>query len=194
MNDAVRCVAVTVQSSSPIDVNTAVTQKCSAYSWTPAQIQISCFVICAITKQFSIMVSLNISSNKLILTRNAYRKPVQKDSLKTTYNTHTHTHTHIHTHTHTRKNGDTSAQKMKFSMKDLFSKCNQMRKNCGFGHIYHGTIIRTEIACKKIPCYMRDSTCRWFIVKKCKIFWSYVKHFWILLGVRKFRILIGLCK
>ena len=94
MNDAVRCIAVTVQSSSPIDVNTAVTQKCSAYSWIPAQIQISCFVIGAITKQFSIMVSLNISSNKLILTRNAYRKPVEKDSLKTTHNTHTHTHTH----------------------------------------------------------------------------------------------------
>ena len=34
----------------------------------------------------------------------------------------------------------------------------------------HGTIIRTGITCKKIPCYMRDSTCRWFIVKKAKIF------------------------
>ena len=39
----------------------------------------------------------------------------------------------------------------------------------------HGTIIRTEITCNKIPCYMRDSACRWFIVKKPKIFWSYVK-------------------
>ena len=36
--------------------------------------------------------------------------------------------------------------------------------------IYHGTIIRTGITCKKIPCYMRDSTCRWFIIKKAKIF------------------------
>ena len=35
---------------------------------------------------------------------------------------------------------------------------------------YHGTIIRTGITCKKIPCYMRDSACRWFIVKKAKIF------------------------
>ena len=58
----------------------------------------------------------------------------------------------------------------------------------------HGNIIRTGITCKEIPCYMRDSACRWFIVKKAKIFWSYVKHFWILAGVRKCRILIGLCK
>ena len=34
----------------------------------------------------------------------------------------------------------------------------------------HGTIIRTGITCKKIPCYMRDSACRWLIVKKTKIF------------------------
>ena len=40
-----------------------------------------------------------------------------------------------------------------------------------------GTIIRTGRTCKKIPCHMRDSTCRWFIVKKTKIFSSYVKHF-----------------
>ena len=31
--------------------------------------------------------------------------------------------------------------------------------------IYHGTIIRTGITCKKIPCYMRDSICRWRIIK-----------------------------
>ena len=37
-------------------------------------------------------------------------------------------------------------------------------------HPKHGTIIRTGITCKKIPCYMRDSACRWFIVKKAKIF------------------------
>ena len=34
----------------------------------------------------------------------------------------------------------------------------------------HGTVIRTEIAFKKISCYLRDSDCRWFIVKKAKIF------------------------
>ena len=34
----------------------------------------------------------------------------------------------------------------------------------------HGTIIRTGITCKKIPCYMPDSACRWFIIKKVKIF------------------------
>ena len=58
----------------------------------------------------------------------------------------------------------------------------------------HETIIRAGITCKKILCYMHDSACRWFIVQKAKIFWSYVKHFWILTGVRKRRILIGLCK
>ena len=41
----------------------------------------------------------------------------------------------------------------------------------------NGTIIRTKITCKKIPCYMRDSACRWFIVKKTKIFWTHIKHF-----------------
>ena len=58
---------------------------------------------------------------------------------------------------------------------------------------YHGTIIRTGITCKKTPCYVHDSACRWFIVKKAKIFWSYVKHFWVPTCVRKCRILTGLC-
>ena len=31
------------------------------------------------------------------------------------------------------------------------------------------TIIRTAITCYKIPCYMCDSACKWFIVKKAKI-------------------------
>ena len=37
----------------------------------------------------------------------------------------------------------------------------------------HGIIynsIRTEVTCKKIPCYMRDLACRWFIIRKGKIF------------------------
>ena len=34
---------------------------------------------------------------------------------------------------------------------------------------------------------------RGLLLKKLKIFWSYVKHFWIHSGVRKYRILIGLC-
>ena len=58
----------------------------------------------------------------------------------------------------------------------------------------HRTLIQTEITCKKIPCYMHDSACRWFIVKKTKIFGSCAKHFLIVAGVRKCRILIGLCK
>ena len=40
----------------------------------------------------------------------------------------------------------------------------------------HGTTIRTGIICKKFPCCMRDSTCRWLIVENSKIFRSYVKH------------------
>ena len=38
------------------------------------------------------------------------------------------------------------------------------------GFSNHGTIIRIGITCKKIPCYMRDAACMWFIVKKTKIF------------------------
>ena len=34
----------------------------------------------------------------------------------------------------------------------------------------HGTIIRTEITCKKIRSYMRNSAWKWCIVKKTKIF------------------------
>ena len=41
----------------------------------------------------------------------------------------------------------------------------------------HGIIMRTGITCKKISCYMGDSACRRFIVKKAKIFCSYVEHF-----------------
>ena len=41
----------------------------------------------------------------------------------------------------------------------------------------HRTIIRTEMTCKKVPCYMRDSACKWLIVKKAKMFGSYVKQF-----------------
>ena len=54
--------------------------------------------------------------------------------------------------------------------------------------IRNESIIRIGIACKKIPCYMRNSACMWFIVKKAKIFWNYVKHFWIIAGDRKCRI------
>ena len=34
----------------------------------------------------------------------------------------------------------------------------------------HGSIIRTGITIKKIRCYMHESACRWFIVKKAKYF------------------------
>ena len=55
------------------------------------------------------------------------------------------------------------------------------------------SIIRTGRICKKIPFYMRDSACRWFIVKNAKLFRSYVKHIGIFPHERN-RILIGLCK
>ena len=57
--------------------------------------------------------------------------------------------------------------------------------------------MQTGITCEKIPCYICDSAFRWFIVKKVKIFrykLKYLKHFLILAGVRKCRILIGLSK
>ena len=34
----------------------------------------------------------------------------------------------------------------------------------------HETIIRRRITCKKISYYVHDSACKWFIVKKAKIF------------------------
>ena len=40
----------------------------------------------------------------------------------------------------------------------------QTRKSLLKKNWHHGTIIRTRIACQKTPCYMRDSTCKWFIV------------------------------
>ena len=41
---------------------------------------------------------------------------------------------------------------------------------CTLTVLYHGTIIRTGITCKKDPSYMCESACRWFIVKKVGIF------------------------
>ena len=64
-------------------------------------------------------------------------------------------------------------------------------KFCLTSLLKHGTIIRTRITCKEIPWYMRDSACRWLIVK---IVQSYVKHFWIFPHERNCRILIGLWK
>ena len=40
--------------------------------------------------------------------------------------------------------------------------------------------IRTDITCKKIPCYMRDSDCRWFIVEKK------LKYFDVMLNIFEF--------
>ena len=57
----------------------------------------------------------------------------------------------------------------------------------------HRTVTRTGIRCKKIPCYMRDSACKWLMVKNVKIFRIHAKHFLIFPRERNCRILIGLC-
>ena len=73
--------------------------------------------------------------------------------------------------------------------------CVSSAKGLGFGtessdksftYIFHATRIQTRTAYTKIPCQMHDAAWGWCIAKKCKIFWSYFKHFWILL--------VGLCK
>ena len=61
----------------------------------------------------------------------------------------------------------------------IYDKLNSGLSKSKFENVQyrHGTITRTGITCKKMPCYMRDSACRWFIVEKAKLFQSYVKHF-----------------
>ena len=60
----------------------------------------------------------------------------------------------------------------------LFRLISMKKTSNKFSFMFnHGTIIRTVITYKKIRCYMRDSACRWLIVENCKIFRSYVKHF-----------------
>ena len=54
----------------------------------------------------------------------------------------------------------------------LYAETYTKEMGTTFPYSLHRTLIRTGITCKKIPCYMRDSACRWFIVKKAKI--SYV--------------------
>ena len=79
------------------------------------------------------------------------------------------------------------------TLKYLLKVCSQTFRNnrvCS----KHGTIIRTGITCKKVPCYMRDSACRWLIVNNVKIFKSFVKYFWTCPRERNCIILIGLCK
>ena len=90
-----------------------------------------------------------------------------------------------------------TTQKMKFSVKDFFSKCDQIRRKLRiWSHLLkkslmelqflcsaiyylfiHGPIIQAGTICNKIPCYLRYSACRWRIVENAKIFSSYVKHF-----------------
>ena len=54
-----------------------------------------------------------------------------------------------------------------FSIEQRLTVASEQFRRTAFNH---GTILRTGITCKKIPCYMRDSTCRSFIVKEAKIF------------------------
>ena len=55
-----------------------------------------------------------------------------------------------------------------------------MQKFTKILHADHGTITRTWITCKKIPCYMGHSACRWFIVKKK------LKYFEVMLNIFEF--------
>ena len=54
-------------------------------------------------------------------------------------------------------------------------------KNCKYlaFHFFNKTLTRTGAACKKIPCFTRDSLWWWRIVKNAEIIWSYVKRFLI---------------
>ena len=74
----------------------------------------------------------------------------------------------------------TSWNKIKFFKREVrnfnFPKVSQALKSFFLKHKKssvswnHRIIIRTGITCEKIPCYMRDLTFRWFIVKKLKYF------------------------
>ena len=55
-----------------------------------------------------------------------------------------------------------------------------------------GTIKQRRIRCKKITTCKK--TCKKIHEKKVKLFWLYVKHIWILTGLRNCSIVIGLCK
>lgn len=54
-------------------------------------------------------------------------------------------------------------------------------KNCKYlaFHFFNKTKTRTGAACKKIPCFTRDSLWWWRIVKNAEIIWIYVKLFLI---------------
>ena len=56
----------------------------------------------------------------------------------------------------------TIAKLLDLLLRDLFSSVVRLT--------YHGTLIRTGITRRKIPFYVRESACWWFIVKKPKLF------------------------
>ena len=79
-----------------------------------------------------------------------------------------------------------TTQKMKFAIKNFFSKCDQIRNFLWIqSYLPWNYTILTTITCKKIPYYMHDSDWRWCIAENAKIYWSYVKSFWKLPRVRK---------
>ena len=59
---------------------------------------------------------------------------------------------------------------LRFKLANRNSRLSSAHNTCQKSLLKHGTIIQTGITCKKIPCYMRDSACRWVIVKSAKIF------------------------
>ena len=78
-----------------------------------------------------------------------------------------------------------TAQKMKFSIKDLFSKCAKSAGNCGFDHIYtawkvrrYGVSLRIQSECRIMRTRITPNTDTFYAVllKKCLmenfIFWA----------------------
>ena len=53
----------------------------------------------------------------------------------------------------------------------------------GYGLTAGLLFIRAGRTYEKIPCYMRESICRWFVFEKANTFWSNVKHFLTLVGL-----------
>ena len=58
-------------------------------------------------------------------------------------------------------------QILKKLVKKRHTYVNTLSQNSCWNHV---TIIQTGITCKEILCYMSGSACRWFVVKKAKIF------------------------
>ena len=73
-----------------------------------------------------------------------------------------------------RKDIHATQKKLKWYVLDVWFVRSGLNSNSN-----HRTIIQTGITFKKISCYIDNTACKWWIIKKPKIYWRYVKHFWI---------------